>query len=214
MRDSIIKFVWKYKKILALAFVLGFLLPNVNGLGLQTSVTDYSKSESIDAAIITYHVEVNDITNEFIKTLITEKTPNVAHVLDSADCESGNVSTYCLAVRLNDELLGLELYLTSRLGELAEVEEDEDEELNDLEKAIAAAASQDYKITTELVAAQDSLDVLLNVYNQIQLVYPLHREFGVLFTSLEGFNKALANVRNEVEVFPSTFNDVTMVKCQ
>ena len=188
---------------------------------LRTSVLDYSQSEDIDDAIVQYHTQVNDMVNEFVYILLTEAEPNIKPVSDDSECEDGNVSTYCLAVKINDELLGFEEYMVSRYGELAEAAEGEDEYLS-LEEMIEASASKETKIAEELTAAEDSLDLLLYTYNQIQIVYPVHKIFvgdggkdeGSLLGALNNFNKSLRDVRDEVEVFPSTFNDATTVKCQ
>ena len=67
---------------------------------------------------------------------------------------------------------------------------------------------------SEITAARDSLDLTLAVYNQAQLIYPVHQSFVELQKSLEGFRDALADVRDVIEPYPGRFNDALTITCQ
>lgn len=230
MLPKILHFVKEYKKLLIVAFIAGLFLPKLYSPSLQASLINYSQyGDDTEEALIDYHVQVNEITNEFINTLLSEEDPNVLYVENATDCESGNVSTYCLAVKLNEELLGLELYLVDHLDDVTtsetitgdDVDDSSEINYNSLEDVIAASAKQKTMVLDEMEAAEDSLDLLLYVYNQLQLVYPVHKALNSdsktdssLMKSLENLNNALSDVRGDIEQLPSKFNDATMVECK
>lgn len=203
-----------------MAFVLGIAMPYVMAGNLLTSVTNPydNRSESVENIVIQYHLAVNKLTNEFIDTLLSEEKPNVNYVNNDEECESGNVSTYCLAVVLNAELENFELAIVQRKSDVTYQSNDSDTEggteIRTLEQAIEANAKQQSFIEEEVMAARDTLDLTLAVYNQIQIVYPVHKEFQKVIGSLETYNKKLAEIRKSVELFPSKFNDASTVSCE
>ena len=196
--------------------MLGMLMPQVSGL-LGTSVLEANDFEGKDLenAIVYFHTQMNDKTNEFLEKLTSEDTPTVDYVLEDGECGTNNVSTYCLAVKLDAILTDYETYLLAIADEIDFEEEDEGESVDiSLEDALIASQNKQSIIDTELEAARYTLDLTLSVYNQIQLVYPVHQEFIHVIGGLADYNSNLADVRSQIEHFPSEFNDVTTVQCK
>ena len=197
----------------------------MNGDGMQASLVNYDAGLGVEQTTIDYHLAVNEAVNEKLKEFFTADTPNVSPVSDEDECDSSNVSTFCLASIINNELYNFEEYL---LGESGGIEtsgtisnedgDEEETEFSDLEAVLEASVEKQNQIDDEIAAAEAALDLLLAVYDQIQVVYPIHVALAdkdeSLFASLEKFNEMLSEVRDEVEVFPSTFNDATMVDCK
>ena len=69
------------------------------------------------------------------------------------------------------------------------------------------------KIGNEIDFAQQALDQGLAAYNEFQMALPLHREYQEIIKSLEAYRDAVAAIRKEVELYPSTFLDVTTTAC-
>ncbi len=193
---------------LGASFALGFL--GVGGL-LQASVLNpYVDAQSYEEVTVAYHLKINDMVNAHLKKLTAEgATPDVSYPGSPDNCSEDNVSTFCLAVRMNSEY---DLFKTEMLKRTDEFEPLENGTY--LDQAINADRSRGESIEREINNAALAMDLLLSGYNQIQVVYPVHRELGTLFQNLEAFRDELANTRDIVEKFPARFNDAVTLECQ
>lgn len=216
-------FLLQYGRFFLLAFFLGFLMPRLQGSALRADVTAYDSFESLDAMIVTYHEQANSITNKYIEKLLANPKPDVLYPSSTDGCREDNLSTYCLAYSLNEELVAFEQALLNRKDTLedlgAQIEEagGEDGESTDvfsLEDALSQSIQQNFVIEEQIKAAEDALDLSLAVYNQIQVVYPLHKEMENLHKNLENFNEALALLRSTIDLYPSRFNGATTAQCK
>lgn len=224
-------FFINYGRFFILAFVLGFLLPHVNGENLKADSTNYaaayaaySEINSLDDMIKQFHLNMNEITNTKIADLFASDYPNVLYPTSDDQCDA-NLSTYCVAYQLNENLLGFEQALMERKDSLEELEnlkstmrdseEAEDSDSADtLSTAIKFANQQALVVEEQMQNAEDTLDLTLAVYNQIQIVWPLHVELQDFRKNLEGLRDNLAAVRDVIEGFPSKFNGASTAQCK
>lgn len=213
------QFFIDYGRYFLLAFVLGFLIPRFELGGIQASASDYdkySKIDSLDEMIETFHKDMNDTTNETIKALLASATPNVLYPASDEDCGTDNLSTYCLGVRLNAKLLGFEQALLERKDTLEELKNrvEDVNQLDTLTDAIQFANQQSAVVDEQMSNAEAALDLTLAVYNQIQIVWPLHKELETFRNNLEGFRDNLAKVRDVIEGYPNKFNGASTAQCK
>jgi hypothetical protein len=197
-----------------MSLIIGMAMPQIFGGNLSADILDnkYSDSKlSLEDVIVKYHLNVNDITNQYIETLITEEDPIVLYPVNSEDCNEANVSSYCLSLILNDEFKDLEIALADRQEDVVPKGADLEARIDD---AIKQSADRKLLINDELEVAKDTLDLTLETYNQIQLVYPLHKEFLTLIENLEDYRDNLGALRAVIDLFPSKFNDATTIHCQ
>ncbi len=205
---------YQYGRWLGLTFVLGFFLPLFQPAFGRASIVDYTDSSlSVDDMIVQYHGNVNTITNEFIDRLINSDDPNVLYPPSDSSCDSDNVSTFCLAQKLNDELTAFEFGLISHKDQIPE-EISIDTAPSNLNTAFQKASEQNNVLQEQRQYAQDALDLTLAVYNQIQVVYPMHTEMLRLITNLKTYRDNLASLRDVIELYPNKFNGATTAQCQ
>lgn len=213
-------FMIQYGRFFLLAFALGFMMPRLSPVLLKTSVTDYASAENLDTLIVGYHMNANNITNDYIKRLLASDNPDVLYPPSDEGCGDENLSTFCLAKALNDALTAFEKELMSRkseLEDLSSVPEDSESEAEGVptwEDALLQSKQQQSVIESQMQSAEDALDLTLAVYNQLQVVYPIHKEMLTFRTNLESFRDNLALVRNVLELYPSRFNGATSAQCK
>lgn len=212
------EFFKRHYRGLMLAFLVGVLLPPALSGNLSASVADsnhFEGLETVDEVVIQYHLLANDLTNAYLLTLTDEsyQEANATAYVGDEECSNKNVTTYCLAVAMNELLVDFELKLRSMENEL-DLEPEEGETMNTLESGIGKALADRNKIDREIQAARDSLDLTLAVYNQVQSVYPLHKELADLISNLEGYRDNLASIRGQMELYPSRFNNATSPTCK
>jgi hypothetical protein len=219
--------------LIALAFAIGLLMPammqvlgdssllSADAVSLDNKYDD-SQYLCVEQIMEQYHLNVNNLTNEYLDFLISGGQENGKDIdvsfVEASSCDGTNVSTFCLASVLNEELIQLEKALTDRADEIAVTCDDEgnpqEESALTLDEVFASSSARQSFIQNEMEAAEDALDMTLSVYNQVQLVWPLHQEMSVSIMELENFRDHLASVRKVTEKFPSRFNDATTLSCQ
>lgn len=207
-----------YVIIFGLAFA-GGLFGSGKFLSLASAEWEYAQRDlltnklvnTLEEDIVNFHIEMNEITNGFLEKLSSGFTPDVSYVLNPEDCYKNNVSTFCLAVALNEEFTEFEVGLNEREGEF---KDSDDEERKSFEEAVEENAYRITLIQNELKSAEEAMELTLATYNEIQIVYPLHKEFQSLFKNLEDFRDGLADIRNVIEYYPGKFNDATTKDCK
>lgn len=211
----------QYGRFFLLAFALGFMMPRLSPVLLKTSVTEYASAENLDTLIVGYHLQVNEITNGYIERLLASENPDVLYPPSDEGCDDENLSTFCLAKALNESLTAFEKELMSRKSELEDLsstsEDTESEEgasVLTFGDALLKASQQKSVVEGQMQSAEDALDLTLAVYNQLQVVYPIHKEMLTFRTNLESFRDNLSLVRNVLELYPSRFNGATSAQCK
>ncbi len=211
MYDKIIQHK-TYIFLFTLAFVGGLFLPKIAPNSVQASTFNYGDTDySLEEAVIAFHTEMNKTTNTYLKKLVGSTSPNVEYVTDDANCGSDNVSTYCLAVVLNAELTQFETEISSRKDSFKEAS---DQSTYTLDEAIKNTADRRNFINQEIIDSRETLELTLATYNEVQNVYPMHKELVSLIKNLETYRSNLADVRSVIEYYPAKFNDATTIECK
>jgi len=211
-------FIKKHYRGLVLSFLFGILLPPALGSNLSANVTSenaFAGIESVDEVVVQYHLLANAYTNSYLEALTNEayQDYNATAYVSSEECSNGNVTTYCLAVLMNDLLVDFELKLNS-MKDQSDFSHLDGSSINSLEEGLGKALSDQNKIEQEIEAARDTLDLTLSVYNQVQSVYPLHKELADLIANMETYRDNLAAIRGQMELYPSRFNNATSPTCK
>lgn len=197
----------------------------ITGLALPQFKTDRAKAESsglgennyadlsdhLDTAVINFHTVMNETTNSFLERLTSESNPDVSYPASDEDCLGSNISTYCLAVLLEGELLNFETQIYTRAGDFKEAD---DESQMSIDEAVKEAQYRATFVDDEINSARQTLELTLATYNEIQNVYPLHMQLKELIKNLESYSKSLSKIRDVVEYFPSKFNDASTIECK
>jgi len=213
----------KFLKWFALAFVAGFLLPHSYGSLLSADVLESTyDGSSLEDAIKQYHLDNNAKVDEFLGLLLDENFAQPDYVsyppdLEGStepDCED-NVSTFCLAEALTANLEEFEKFLQKNQNNLdfGTAEDDSIEPIT-LEDAFSEASAQRITVDEQVKLAEETLDLTLALYNQIQLVYPVHKEMLDLIENLDDYRGNLAEIRNIIELYPSKFNGASTAQCK
>lgn len=80
-------------------------------------------------------------------------------------------------------------------------------------KALQKSGEYINQIDLEADIARQALDQTLAAYNELQMALPMHRKYREVITALEKFRDGIAKVRDQIELYPSTFKDVTTSAC-
>jgi predicted DNA-binding protein YlxM (UPF0122 family) len=117
---------------------------------------------------------------------------------------------------LNQNLGEFEKYLVSHKSEynFSEYEGEDGSSVISLEEAFEAASAQRSTVNDQIVSAENTLDLTLAIYNQVQIVYPVHAELVELIKNMEDYRTKLSKVRDILELYPSKFNGATTAQCK
>lgn len=69
------------------------------------------------------------------------------------------------------------------------------------------------RIDREIEIAQKSIDKGLAAYNEMQMALVLHNKYKKIIKSLENYRDKISDIRQEVDLYPFTFLDVTTTDC-
>lgn len=69
------------------------------------------------------------------------------------------------------------------------------------------------RIDRELDIARQSLDQALATYSELQMALPLHQKYLKVIGALESYRDKISDIRREIDLYPSTFLDVTTTQC-
>ena len=138
--------------------------------------------------------------------------------------ENKNLSTYCLAQAALDE------YLAFRRGMVLARKLAKQKALQRYEvlgakpgktvieqrpfNAVQGFGEAINRIDRELDIAKKSLDQGLATYNELQMALPLHVKYQAVITALAEYRDKVATIRKQVELYPSTFLDVSTTSCK
>lgn len=68
-------------------------------------------------------------------------------------------------------------------------------------------------IDRELGIARKTLEMAVAAYDEFHVAWILHKKYMTLIDQLEDYRNALAQIRDEVELFPVTFFNVQTSQC-
>lgn len=170
--------------------------------------SDYSRDSygQVSDAIVAYHTTINEKFNDYMDILLSGE----GDVEFDEDCPEGNISTYCLAQDVVDELIKFQFGLDDHAQYITDV----DTETTNLGEITDEMALRQDMITLERQVAFDTLDLALAMYNEFQMMYPLHQEYEGLIETLELYNEKLAEWRKVIYEWPGDFIDVSTNKCK
>lgn len=200
----------KYFYLFLASFIVGLSVPSFLASNFLANAVNnpYSRSSSWEDSVVAYHVRANELTNQFLDQLFNSPDPDVSYPGGPEGCTRSNLSTFCLGVKLSDELFLLERDLLERMDDL------DIESLDRFDEAVARNASRESDIQSNIDTARDTLELTLAVYNQAQVTYPIHEDFQTLIKALQKYRDALAKVRDTIELYPSKFNDAVTPECK
>jgi hypothetical protein len=212
------EFFKKHYRGIAISFLIGVLLPAALGPSLKADISSenyFQGVETVDEVVVQYHLISNVFVNMYLD-LITDSDFQDATALayvDPLECSFFNQSTYCLAVLMDDLLVDFEEKLRAMENDY-DVSSATGADINSLSSAVTQALNDREKIDHEIQVARDTLDLTLAVYNQVQTVYPLHKELADLVGNMESYRDNLAAIRSQLELYPSKFNNATSATCK
>lgn len=149
--------------------------------------------------------------------------------------EDINLSTYCLAQAATEEYFEFRTAMQEarRIAhieaaqkkfelESAGREEGEDElhgeffglgDVSGLSRALRGLGAELNRIDREIELSRQALDQALSAYNELQMALPLHRKYVEAIKALEKYRNKVSDIRQEVDLYPVTFLDVTTTQC-
>lgn len=181
----------------------------------------YDSYETIDEAMQAYHITTNEIVNQYLERLLDPDNAQLGYVSyppDDGECDATgtNVSTYCLAVVLNKNLEQYEIYLSKNKDKLnvSRNSDGSDAGTITIDDALQQATEQRRTVEDQMSVSEDALDLTLAIYNQVQIVYPVHSELVTMIGNLEDYRKNLASLRDIIDKYPSKFNNASTASCK
>lgn len=199
--------------LFGLAFLGGMLMPQFEGGNIKTSILEYGLPGSkLEDDIIRFHLQVNETTNDYLDKLTSTDEPNVDYPTSEEGCSEDNVSTFCLASVLNEELTAFEIGMLFHKDNFRDATDDF--EAITIGDAMKQQELRGSLIDSEIEAARKAVNLTLAVYNQAQLTYPVHEEFIKMVNNLEEYRDNLADIRTVIEQYPYKFNNATTTQCK
>ncbi|MBI5152065.1 hypothetical protein HZA39_00875, partial [Candidatus Peregrinibacteria bacterium] len=208
----------KHCIIIAVLVIIGLIA----GLTALWPTTGYTKEPTIinpdeiftadmklDEVREAYHKAINSTFNEAFKR-ITAASANTKVPEKEADCwfdtEPLNVSTYCVAMRTaaiyekyqDTMIFRRSLLFTTENPNLDFEFQKQSELLYDIYDRADA-------IDKDLKASEEALDTTLAAYKEFQYAYPIHKAYEETFKLLVKYRDFLAEIRAQIEKFPSKF---------
>lgn len=222
---------------LAIAVILaGLSLKTLTTRADTTNSTNPYDSENLSVSDIVdkYHEDMNEAFNRYIKMMLAEQAKNPNDVngkplansqacLDPANAK--NYSTYCVAVNLLERYDNFRTALEGKRNLIFETEQQKSGTQKSAEKALSSAAeltliptidrviSRNITTDEQINIAKKTLDQTLSAYDQLRLAWPLHQKYVQIYKDLETFRDNLVKVRQQTDVYPAKFVDVTTSKC-
>lgn len=183
----------------------------------------YDKNlQGLQAAIALYHKNVNDLFNAKMKLLIKRKGTDALPYNQNGDlnpegCDDQNVTTFCLSVAALDYFEDFEVAMAKRAKRFWN-EEEVEENVNDpkstsINDILITQSLRAEAISQELKIAEIALDRSLAAYNELRVAYPIHKQYEQIIVDLTKYRDALADVRDEIELYPSKLLDASTPSC-
>lgn len=164
----------------------------------------------LEDAISAYHENVNKIFNDKLEIMVEAEDPITEPPSENETCTKNNVSTYCIAEAAVSEYMNF----IAGLEEHSAYAADTSQTSTNLSEITESASSRSQIISLEKEYSLKALDTALAVYNEFQIMYPLHKEYQDIIKVLESYNTALADFRTAMAEWPSDFIDASTTDCK
>lgn len=197
--------------------------------------------DEIDKITKTYHAQINCRFNlkikrmralgktgkkEDLEALITLLDPPPPIIEAETGAQTGrkscdgaeNLSTYCLAMDATKEFSDFRDALTvvrrkikTEVGSRSPTQTGGG--MSQAQRNLVAENQKANRIDNEITIAQKALDEGLAAYNELQMALPLHMKYQALIEALEGYRDKISAIRKQVDLYPTTFLNVSTTKC-
>lgn len=229
-------------RLFVLALLLGFsvslAIPSHAESPRDEGIVDYSGITEVEDFIVKYHDSLNDFLNEKMDVLMSGKgNEKIPKSKNFRNCEQNYTSTWCVSMTMLNEYYRLRTHLIEARNKLAQnlnaaqatarkklqerLKKEPGRSIEALEKEIAptyqdlisAVQELDATIDRELEIAQQTLELAVAAYDELHIAWALHTKYLDLIDQLEDYRNAIAEIRDEVELFPFTFFNVQTTQC-
>lgn len=178
----------------------------------------FTSNMTLDGVREAYHKAINATFNEAFKR-ITAGGANTKVPEKETDCwfdtEPLNVSTYCVAMRTATIYEKYRDIMTFRRSLLFTTENpDLDFEFQKQSELLYNIYNRADAIDKDLAASREALGTTLQAYKEFQYAYPMHKAYAETFKLLVKYRDFLAEIRAQIEKFPSKFIDASTSNCQ
>ncbi len=204
---------------------------------------DQTTQEAMELYHKTINAKFNDYIKKMIEAQgIASETgladPN-AKAPANGVCDEDNYSTYCVsrAMLIGEGIGGRDGYMDylkamdcrkNRLFDtvteetawsdyqdamiLGEENEQDAQNALQLQRALTKSARME-RIEKEIDSAKQALDVTLATYDELKTAWTMHKRYVKIYENLVIFRDKMAEIRHQVEEFPSKFIDATTTMC-
>ncbi|MBU1019340.1 MAG: hypothetical protein ABII07_04760 [Patescibacteria group bacterium] len=177
---------------------------------IEAATDDSSKysSDHYDTfydSVTAYHTNINDIFNKRLELLVSGEGEREVPTA----CSEDNVTTYCVAEAVTKEYIEFTKGVDT-FSYVIDVEDGKKYLIDDLTQIMSDRATI---IDLEKEAAYKAMDMTLAIYNEFQIMYPIHLEYEATIEALESYNKQLSKWRDALSEWPTDFIDVSTNKC-
>ncbi len=192
-----------------LLLALPFQIRNVHLAEAQNSQYSFSEVSNVYFKQLAYHKELNDFFNKKIAKL--RASEGILTPADGKNCKD-NVTTYCVAAEATEMFFK---YKEELLAEKDNLQEEMSRAAGDAfqERLVQLNNQKVNGIDEELKAAEKTLDMTIQAYNEMQIAYPLHVQYQEMITNLETYRYQLESIQGLTENFPKVFVNATTTSC-
>lgn len=222
-------FVIKKRSIIIVVLAITALIIGLAVLWPKTAYTQgqkiinpdelFSDDMNLDEVRETYHGAINATFNEAFKQ-ITSGNANIKSVENESECgpdkEPLNASTYCIAMRTASIYEKYEDTMLTRRTALFDANEMQDASLPFYKQSeiLSKMYNRADTIEKDLKNSREALDTTLRAYKEFQYAYPMHKSYEETFKLLVKYRDFMAEIRAQIEKFPSKFIDASTSNCQ
>jgi len=201
------------------------------------------EDQTLRSAMDLYHKTINERFNDYTKLMIQGQTeasksgksdPN-SRVPDDGKCDEKNYSTYCVGEDLlTNPRYGYMNYMKAlecrknRIFDTVTEEKAWDDyqdamiigEENEQDAENALQLQRSLSVSSRMEAAEKeigrskrALDTTLATYDELKTAWFMHLRYVEIYKNLVKFRDKMAEIRHQVEDFPSKFIDATTTMC-
>ncbi len=200
--------------ITLLAFALlavPFQVRNVRLVKAQNTAFQFTKVTGVYFKQLAYHQEMNAFFNKKIKALTSKQ--GVLTPADGKNCKD-NVTTYCVAEEATEMFFKYKEVLIAEKSNLKEETARAQASGSGFQQILVEMNSQKAAgIEAELIAAEKTLDMTIEAYNELQIAYPLHVQYQEMINNLETYRYQLESIQSLTSNFPKVFVNATTTAC-
>lgn len=197
--------------LIALLVALPFAVKSLRGFAAANEYS-FTGVDGLYFKQLAYHGEMNELFNKNVEALV-EGTGSL-EMPENDNCDN-NISTYCVAKTAADMLF---TYKEELLIEKSSLDEEVKQAQADgdtfFQVIFEANREKAQNIDNELITAEKVLNLALSAYNEMQVAYPLHRQYLDMIDNLEVYRANLEGIENYTKSYPNLFVNATTTQCQ